>query len=191
MRYVKELIIRVLVAIALLVLPINVFYFLFSKITLWGSLPILYLLGYSVNVEGYTLLIDGQNLEFIPACVATSAYYLLALLVLLTKDLKLKMRLFLFLLGSLMILTLNIIRIDILLYVLLNLGENWFEKFHIFFWQFLSSVYVAAVWIFLTYKFKIKFVPVYSDLKFLLSQSIFGKKRKKTLKKKPKKTRAH
>lgn len=179
MRYVKELVARILIALLLLAIPVNVFYFLFSKITLLASLPFLYLLGCSVSVKGYTLFLDGQSLEFIPACVATSAYYLLALLVLLTKDVKIRTRFYLFLSGSLLIFFMNVIRIDVLLYFLLKFGENWFERFHIFFWHFVSSVYVAAVWIFLTYKFKIKSVPVYSDFKFLLSKSIFAKKKKK------------
>lgn len=195
MKYIKGLIFRVFIAILLLVIPVNVFYFLFSKITLFGSLPLFYFLGYSIEVRSYTLFLDGHVLDFIPACVATSAYYLLTLLVLLTKDVKLKTRAYLFLSGSFLILLMNIIRIDILLYVLLNMGENWFEKAHIFFWQFLSSIYVAAVWIFLTYKFKVKSIPVYSDFKFLLDQSIFGKKkfkkRKKGSSKKKLKTRAH
>lgn len=195
MNYTKNLIIRVLIAILLFVIPVNIFYVLFSKITLWGSLPFLYFAGYSLNFEGYTLFLDGQSLEFIPACVATSAYYLLALLVLLTKDIKLKNRIYLFLSGSFLILLMNVIRIDILLYVLIECGKNWFEKVHIFFWQFVSSIYVAAVWIFLSYKFKVKSIPVISDFKTLLKQSIFckkkvAKKRKKRLKK-SKKSRTH
>lgn len=180
MKYVKELSVRIAIAVLLFVIPFNVFYILFSKITLWGSLPVLYLLGYSAQTKGYTLFLNGRGLEFIPACVATSAYYLLALLVLLTKDVKLKCRLFLFLSGCFLIFLMNVIRIDILLYLLVELGENWFEKFHIFFWHFVSSVYVAAVWILLAYKFKVKSVPVYSDFRFLLSKSVFRKvKRRK------------
>jgi len=192
MKYVKELLVRVFIAIVLLVIPVNIFYFLFSKVTLWGSLPFLYILGYSIKVEGYTLFLDGKILDFIPACVATSAYYLLTLLVLLTKDIKLKTRFYLFLSGCFLIFLMNVVRIDILLYILVEFGKNWFERFHIFFWHFVSSVYVAAVWIFLTYKFKVKSIPVYSDLKFLFQQSIFGRKKlkrrkKKRSKKKPKK----
>ena len=198
MKYVKGLAVRILIALLLFVPSVNIFYFLFSRITLWGSLPFLYLSGYSLNIEGYTLFINGQNLDFVPACVATSAYYLLSLLVLLTPGIKLKNRFYLFLSGSFLIFLMNVIRIDILLYVLVEFGENWFDKIHIFFWHFVSSIYVAAVWIFLSYKFKIKSIPVYSDFKFLLGQSFFGKKkkvvrkrRKKSSKKKSRKSRAH
>lgn len=179
MREIKDLSIRIITAILLLTFPINIFYVLFSKITLFSSLPFLYLLGYSFNVKGYVLFLEGQSLEFVSACVATSAYYLLTLLVLLTKDVKFKDRVSMMLSGYFLILLMNVIRIDVLLYFLVELGENWFESFHIIFWHFVSSIYVAAVWVFLTYKFKIKSVPVYSDFKFLLSKSIFGKKKVK------------
>lgn len=179
MRYIRGLFVRIFIAVSLLTVPVNVFYLLFSNITLYGSLPFLYLAGYSLQVEGYSLIINGQSLEFVSACVATSAYYLLALLVLLTKDVNLKKRVYLFLCGCFLILLMNIVRIDILLYLLMEFGENWFDKVHIFFWQFVSSFYVAGVWIFLAYKSRIKSVPVYSDLKFLWSNSIFKKKIKK------------
>ena len=102
-----------------------------------------------------------------------------------------------FLSGSFLILLMNVIRVDALLYILVECGENWFKKIHIFFWHFVSSIYVAAVWIFLSYKFKVKSIPIYSDFKFLLEKSIFGKKKaakkrkKKSSKKKSKKARAH
>lgn len=178
MKSVKGLLARVCIAILLLIIPVNIFYLLFAKITLLGSLPFIYLSGYSFNVEGYTLVLNGQNLEFVSACIATSAYYLLALLILLTKDLKLKDRFYMFLSGCLLILFMNVIRIDILLYLLEEFSENWFGKLHIFFWHFVSSVYVAAVWIFLAYRFKVKSVPVYSDFRFLLSKSVFRKKKR-------------
>jgi len=184
MKQIKDIVTRIIIALALLMVRFNIFYFLLSKITLYGSLPLLYLLGYSMDVAGNNVFIDGQSLEFISACVATSAYYLLALLILLTKDIKLKDRLYLMLYGSLLILIMNIIRIDILLYVLVEFGQNWFEKFHIFFWHVVSSIYVALVWIFLSYKFKVEGVPIYSDFKYLLSLSVFGRKKRSRKRKK-------
>jgi len=179
MKYVKDILIRILLAVLLLAIPVNVFYLLFSKATLFGSLTVFYLLEYPIKIDGNILSLGGRSLEFIPACVATSAYYLLALLVLLTKDIRLKDRIYIFISGSILILLMNIIRIDILIYLLIGFGKNWFENFHIIFWHFVSSIYVAAVWIFLTYKFRIKSVPIYSDFKFLLDKSIFRRKIKK------------
>lgn len=179
MRPVTDLVTRVFIAISLLVVPFNVFYFLFSKVTLWGSLLFLHVLGYAAQADGYILFVEGRDLEFVPACVATSAYYLLALLVLLTKDVKLRIRLYMLFLGAFLIFLMNLVRVDILLYILVRFGENWFDKVHIFFWHFVSSVYVAVIWVFLVYKFKVKAVPVYSDFRFLLSQSVFCRKSRK------------
>ena len=193
MKDIKSLIVRVSIAIVLLALPINIFYILFSKVTLYSSLPFFYLLGYSIKINGSKLLISGQSLAFVPACVASSAYYLLALLVLMTKGIKLKTYFYLFLSGAFLILLMNILRIDILLFILLKFGENWFNRFHILFWHFVSSIYVAGTWIFLVYKFKVKSIPVYSDFKFLLNHSLFRTKiqkhKKKTKKKVRKKTK--
>ena len=179
MKEIKELFMRIGIAFLLFLMPFNIFYILFAKITLFGSLPFLSLLGYTFNVDGYILTVGVKDLEFVPACVATSAYYLLASLILLTKGIDLKRRFYLFLTGSFLIFVANIARIDILLFFLIEFGQNWFERVHLFFWHFVSSVYVAAVWIFLTYKFRIKAIPVYSDFKFLLSKSVFKKKKRR------------
>lgn len=175
MKYETRLVLRVLTAIALFVIPVNVFQMMFSKLTLYASLPILKLLGYTFRVSGDMLFLNGQELEFVPACVATSAFYLLTLLILLTKDIKFKKMVHLFLAGSFLILLLNILRIDLLLIILIEYGDNLFDKVHIIFWHFVSSIYVACVWIFLTYKFRVKNIPVYSDLLYLFKHSKFKK----------------
>ncbi|MBI2673204.1 hypothetical protein HYX19_03010 [Candidatus Woesearchaeota archaeon] len=72
--------------------------------------------------------------------------------------------------GILLILLLNIIRIDILIFIFLEYGINWFNNLHLFFWKFLSSIAVVLIWIFLCHKFKIKNIPVYSDFKFLMKE---------------------
>src|SRR3989344_1881903 len=72
-----------------------------------------------------------------------------------------------FFVGSLLILAMNLIRIDVLIIVLIEKGVNYFETLHLFFWKILSSVYVALVWIFMTYKFKVKEIPVVDDFKTL------------------------
>jgi len=186
MKYIRNLIIRVIIASIIILIPFNIFYFLFSDITLYGSLPILKLIGYSFYVEGYSLVIEDKILDFVPACVATSAYSLLALLILLSKNMKLKKGILMFISGALLILIMNIIRIDLQLYILLEFGKNYFDKVHLFFWHIVSSVYVAGVWIYLTYKFKLKSIPVYSDLKYLLEKSKPRKRKHKSKKRKHK-----
>ncbi|MDP6642009.1 MAG: pacearchaeosortase, partial [Candidatus Nanoarchaeia archaeon] len=116
-------------------------------------------------------------LKIISACVATSAYHLLFGLVIFTKDIKLKTSIYLVLFGSIAIFLANILRIDLLIYIFLEFGKNFFEKVHLFLWQFVSSIYVALIWIFLVKKFKIKTIPIYSDIKHLI-HLIKSKKRK-------------
>ena len=71
------------------------------------------------------------------------------------------------------------LRIGLIMVIALDYGFFWFNVVHLFFWKFLSGVYVALVWIFLVKKFKIQNIPVYDDLKTLYNASIF-KNRKST-----------
>lgn len=167
MKYEHKLILRVAIALIILLLPINIFYTIFTKPTL--SLAYFSFMKYSV-IEGNSLIINERNLSFIPACIGASAYYLLALLILLTKDIRFKQGLYLFFLGIFLIFIMNIIRIDVLIIILLKFGVNWFDKLHVLFWEFFSSIYVALVWIFLIYKFKIKTIPAYSDILALIKK---------------------
>ena len=168
MNYKERLIIRIFIALILFIIPYNIINFILLKLTLYGSYPLL-LLKYNPIINNNGFIIDKSILNIISACVATSAYYLLFMLIIFTKDIKLKTSINLFLLGSFLILIANILRIDVLIYIFLEYGRNFFDKFHIFFWQFTSSVYVALIWIFLIWKFKIKNIPIYSDIIYLLS----------------------
>lgn len=151
----------------LLALFYPVFYLVFSPLTLWVSFSILHLFTEAV-LQGTTILAGHTALVFVPACTAASAYLLLALLILLTRGISWRLGIKLFLLGSLLIFAANIVRIEVLFYLLFNVGKNYFETLHLLIWKVLSSVYVAAVWIFLTWKFKIKGIPVMSDFKYVL-----------------------
>lgn len=153
----------------LLALFYPLFYIVFSPLTLWASYGIL-LLFLDATLQRTTILAGHTTLVFVPACTAASAYLLLALLILLTRGISFKQGIFLFLLGSGLIFVANIIRIQILFYLLFNVGKNYFETLHLFIWKVLSSVYVAGVWIFLTWKFKIKGIPVVDDFLFVLKK---------------------
>ena len=143
--------------------------------TIYSVYFIFYLLDYNPKLSFDALIINNYNLIFAPACIAIGAYHLLILLILFTKDIKLKDAIKYFLIGSFLILVMNIIRVIILILVGVNYGEEWFELIHLAFWYGISGVYVALVWIFLVYRYKIKSVPVYSDLKYLYKKSYFKK----------------
>ena len=175
MKYHYNLILRIF--IAPIIRP-EWLYYLLTWVTIIVPYIVLPVFGYSVKLIYSTpsLLVNGVEFEFIQACIATSAYYLLILLILTTKDIGFKKSIKMLLLGSFLILLMNVLRIILLMLIVLNLGENWFEIVHITFWYFVSSVYVFLVWIFLIKKFNVHNIPIYSEAKYLINQM---KKRRK------------
>lgn len=174
MRYEKHLATRVILTIILLILPligINIVDLIMQKPTIYLSYIPLKLLGYDISINNNFITIAGNTLRFIAACTATSAYYLLAILILLTKDMNIRRGLKIFITGALLILLMNIIRVDILLIVLAEEGLNLFASLHLIFWEFVSSLYVAAVWIFLVKYYRIKNIPAISDIKELYKKT--------------------
>lgn len=145
-------------------LGFNIFFIIFSWWTIQLSAVLISLLHGTTFLDGNLLYVQGKLIEFIPACIAAGAYLLLALLIVLTRGMTLKKGLYLFFFGSLLILVANVIRIEILVALLLKEGVNYFETLHLLIWKVVSSVYVAAVWIFLCWKFKVREIPVWSDL---------------------------
>lgn len=166
MGYIKKLIIRIFLALVIALLGIKIFYPIISPLTFYLSYFSLFFLK-PVLISSTMFSIGSHSLEFIPACAAASAYLLLTLLIFLTKDIKIKKGIKLFLIGSLAILMVNIIRIDFLIIILLKYSSNLFETLHLFIWKVLSSVFVVLIWIVLSKYFKIRTIPVYSDLKEL------------------------
>ena len=61
----------------------------------------------------------------------------------------------------------NVLRIDLLLIILIEGGSDSFDKVHLLFWNFVSGVYVAFVWIFLVKKFKVSEIPIWNDIIYL------------------------
>ena len=143
------------------------FYVIFTPLTLYPSYWILGLY-HDATLIGSRIITTEYFLNFVDACVAGAAYFLLVLLILFTDKIRFRERVYMFLIGSLMILSFNIIRIEILFYVLLNYGSNIFQSIHLIFWKFLSTIFVFLTWIFLIKKFRVKAVPVFSDYKRIL-----------------------
>ncbi len=144
----------------------NLFSLIFTPLTIYPAAFFLSLFT-DTTLHGKILTAGTTPIEFIPACIAASAYLLLALLILLTKDISLKKGIAIFLLGSLLILIGNLIRIEVLIYLLLTKNINYFQQLHLLFWKILSSVYVVGIWILLTWLFHIKTIPFYSDFQTL------------------------
>lgn len=163
MQYQKRLIIRGILAIVI-ALNFSIFYKIFSPLTL--TLTKIILLPYKPVFAGTIIFIKNHVLEFIPSCTAASAYLLLVLLTLLT-DLKLKKAIKTFITGALIILAFNTIRIFILITILIYSGSNLFETMHLFFWKIIATIFVVLTWILLTKIYKIKEIPIYTDIQKL------------------------
>ena len=166
MKYINKLIIRLILAFIMVLIGSNFVYFLLFKPTFYSSY--LLLLPYKPIIENNSLIIQNTKLEFVSACIATSAYLLLALLILLTKDINLKKGMKILITGVIILLIVNLLRIYILALILLKFGIDAFNNVHLFFWQILSTVFVFLLWIFLTKYFKIKNIPIYSDFNQLI-----------------------
>ncbi|MEK6880877.1 MAG: pacearchaeosortase, partial [Nanoarchaeota archaeon] len=115
---------------------------------------------------GNMLIVNSLAIEIIPACVAISAYFLLLVLNL-TIAMDLKKRVYSILLSFLALLILNILRIVILSSMYVE-KFAYFEQVHLFFWYFLSTIFVVCIWFGTAYVFRIKNIPIYSDIKGLL-----------------------
>ncbi len=178
MKYPEKLLLRVLI-IFLLFLIYDYVYIIALPITTYLSFIFLNIFQYSPTLANNAISIGNTNFNFIPACVALPAYYLLLLLILTTKDLDFKKSAKILAYGSILILAMNIIRIDLLIAAFISLGKHWFDSIHLVFWKFVSGIYVALVWIFLSKKYKIKTIPVYSDIKYLYEKSILKNRFKK------------
>lgn len=168
MKYVYKLILRLAIALLLGTFLYPLYDYFFTPLTVWFSYLVLSIFNYNPVMMDNLVIIKNTLVTFIPACTAASAYFLLSLLVLLTKDLSFKKAISMFLLGSLLILFGNVVRAVILILILVNQGTNLFQTLHLFFWKVISGAYVALVWIGLIYLFKIKTIPVYSDLEILI-----------------------
>ncbi len=183
MKYQFNLILRVFFAFILNPL---VWYWIF----IWPSIILPYALlkifGFDVllSLKDFTIYSGNYALEFVEACVASSAYYLLTLLILMTKDISFKKMLKMFIVGSLLILAMNIFRVVLIIIVLLMFGGSWFDLIHLTFWKLISTLYVFLVWVLLIRWYKVNNIPIYSDVKYLYNEAFTknkknGKKKKK------------
>ncbi|MBT3395152.1 pacearchaeosortase [archaeon] len=167
MEYERKLVFRLVLAIFAMIFYNVIFYESFRPLTIWGSYFSLSLFESGLNVGANTISAGMQSFEFVHACIASSAYFLLFILIISTKDIRFIKGMNMMLLGSLLILLMNIFRIDLLILASLKFGKIWFDAIHMIFWRFISTIYVALVWIFLVWKFKIRNIPGYSDIKEL------------------------
>lgn len=161
------LITRYLVLLLLSFNSLFLIYMLVTPITIYPVFTVLHYWYDDAQLLGTnTIFFKGYYAKIVAACVAGAAYYLLAILNLTTPmSVKTRIKSLIFLFFSL--LSLNIIRI-LVFARLFEKGFNYFDITHAITWYAGSTVLVLIVWFANVFLFKIKEIPVYSDMKEIL-----------------------
>jgi exosortase/archaeosortase family protein len=169
--WILDIVLRYIIA-ALSFLIVPVFYVVFKPLTI-GLTWLIMGIFYHVQIQGSSLFFPGFNasIEIVSACIAGSAYFLLFLLNILTRDIKILKRIYALLFSFVCLFLINAIRLVIIIPMFLN-NSVWFDFTHKFFWFILSIVFVVLIWLLTVKVFRISKIPVYSDV-----ASIFKLKR--------------
>ncbi len=175
-NFIFDIILRYSLLVLIGILGVKFFYFLFSSLTIY---PVYFLLKifFDTSLTLNVISINNLPIEIIGPCVAGSAYYLLLILNLTTRRINLEKRIKVLLFSFLSLLIINILRI-FLLSILFVSGTSFFDLAHKLFWYLGSIIFVVGIWFISVKLFKIKEIPFYSDITFLLDNS--RKKVKKT-----------
>ena len=158
---------------------IGLIYLIFTKLTINSVAFLLRMFFEEVVIKGNIIVIGFDVIQIVPACVAGSAYLLLLILNL-TVPMKLKKRIKFILLSFAILFVLNVLRIVFLASLYVN-GSVYFDFSHKLFWYGLSTVFVVGIWFGMVRVFKIKKIPVYTDVLYFLKEikkgSRMGKKK--------------
>lgn len=165
MKKYLEIFSRYLILILVAIPNLYLFYLIFTPLTLYLSYFALNLF-FEATLKGNVIFIGTLPIEIIKSCVAGSAYYLLLGLNLTTLNIKIYKRIKMILISFSAFLAINIIRI-FLLSILAMQNKSLFEIVHQVTWYFLSIGIVIGIWFAEVYFFKIKSIPLYSDIKEL------------------------
>jgi exosortase/archaeosortase family protein len=165
------LILRYMFLVIIAIPNLYLFYLIFTPLTLHLS-KILFSIFFEVKALNNVLLIGEYAIVLIPACIAGSAYYLLTILNLSTKGIKLEKRIQILLTSYVLLLIFNSLRIFFLGILYINESIT-FDFFHKFLWYFVSILFVVFIWFFLVKLYSIKDIPFVSDIKYLFKNSLF------------------
>ena len=164
----KKVFFIILRYLILLILALNSYliYKIFTPLTIYFVSFLLKLI-YSIIVFGTKILINQTTtIEIVPACVAGSAYLLLLILNLFVK-MSVRKRIYSILLSFVLLFILNVLRIFILSILLIN-EFQYFDLTHKLIWYGLSTVFVIGIWFLIVKIFRIKQIPVYTDIKYII-----------------------
>ena len=152
---------RYIIALLISLNSLYIFYLIFTPLTV---LPSYYLLTifYNAAINGNVIFINNIIILLNEACIAGSAYFLLAVLNLATYGIKPLERLRIFIFDASLLLLFNILRIVMFSYALVS-GFAFFDAMHIIVWYGLSILVVVLIWLWTIKLFRIKAIPVLSD----------------------------
>ena len=166
--------------ITLLILGLGNLYIIYTILTPLTVKTLAAILSITMDpvIINTTLYTKGLIIQIIPACVAGAAFYLLLFLILSTANIKPRTRAKAIITAVILLFVLNIFRL-----VLLSSITNtlYFETIHWLFWHIISTAFVIIIWLTIIKLYKIKSIPIYSDVKFLtgLIKPIKNTKRRK------------
>lgn len=141
-----------------IILP--VFYFIFTPPNLF-LLNKLLSLWFQIKIKA-NIIYGPKIIEIIPACIGASAYYLILILNLSTPNIDVKKRLFSIIFMFFSFFVFNFFRLLILI-SLEFIGFNTYF-YHKFLWYFGSTIFVFLLWLINIKIFKIKKIPIVSDV---------------------------
>jgi exosortase/archaeosortase family protein len=124
---------------------------------------------------------SGTIIQIVEACVAGSAFFLMFLLVFSTANMEFSKRIYALAFSLMLLFLSNYLRIIFLIAITDSL---YFDFIHWFLWHFVSIILVVGIWFFVIYLFKIESIPIYSDVKYLISLTRKRKKGAKDLRQK-------
>jgi exosortase/archaeosortase family protein len=169
-RQLLSLVIRYAILIIVAVPNLWIFYFIFLPLTSYSVNFLLDLFFKSASLAGNIITISGCfPVEIVGACVGGSAYYLLLILNLSTPGINILKRIKFIAASFLAFFFLNLLRILILSFLFIS-GSPFFDITHSLFWYALSTIFVVGIWFAGVKFFRIKNIPFYSDLKFILKK---------------------
>lgn len=162
----RSFVIRYAVLVSLLLLALEPLTVILRPLTLYAVQGIFTLFGYSSTLlANNTLFIEGTYISLITACIAPSAFFILLFLALTLPG---KSRDYLRWIGLSwgLLFLVNVTRIVILSLVALQ-GYSVFESAHALFWYAGNAFFILAIWASLVISFKIRSIPVYTEVNHL------------------------
>ena len=162
-----DLIIRYVLLAILPLGSLYIFYLIFTPLTVYPAYWVFNALYGAKLLLGNIIYFKGYYAEIIGACVAGAAYYLLLILNLTTPmHIKKRIKSILFLLLTFLII--NITRI-VIFGLLFSKGFKYFDLAHELVWYIGSTLIVVVVWFANVWLFKIREIPIYTDMLHLFT----------------------